>query len=921
MNMLRGCLIVCAAFAFGSGVSTADCYHGICELNKMKPDKPLDERFTHPPADARILKIVHGLPDAPGAQDALFQSLKEQGFGGIVTNVAFEQYMKSEDKWAAFLRGVNESAKLGMAMWLYDECGYPSGAAGGITMEGHPEYEAEGLLTVDAKSGGGAVAIDLPPGELFRAVAVPVKDGALVLNESVDAASSVHDGKLAWDAPAGSWRVFVFTKSYLYEGTHAAVSLAYKLPYVNLISPEPTARFIEVTHGEYARRLGDDLGRRFIATFTDEPSLMSVFMRPQPYSVLPWGPHVSAEFERRCGYAIERGLPALCADAGPEGRRFRYDFWRTVGELVSENFFGQIQTWCHEHKIRSGGHLLCEESLLDSVPLYGNFFQCARRLDAPSIDCLTSIPSEVPWHIARLISSAAELEGRAVTMCETSDHSQRYRPEGDKRPVRDVSEAEIRGTCNRLMVSGINTITSYYSFAGLNKEQMNRLNDWIGRCCTTLRGGHQVADIALVRPTETAWVRFTPSRHWTHDAPVEAHRVDKIYRDAGDSLFRAGRDFTYADAQALLDAKPGEGVLKHGDLCWRVVILPDTDTLPLDAWETLERFYRSGGVVIALTSLPANSDKEFPAPRVQEIAKELFGDGAAGVSTNEAGGVAVFLPPGSEALLTLMLNAIIEPDGHAASKDAPLRVTHRRIDGREIYFVINDGAQAWEGDFVLPGKGEIEQCNPATGAITPLSSAADVHLNLEPFGGMLFRFKEAVAPRRLEVKAGGLPGLTAYPLPEAAPVAANGEFVTASIEPDPALGGWRASGTITKANVDTFLFSVFNYPAPVDVHDATYLSLDLWLPEAQKANVPMLVILRDTGGLEFCAETGVPLNAAGHACCNIPMNRFQRAGWRPMPDRALDSANIAAISVGWGGYFGAENENVTFRFSPPRIAR
>ena len=35
----------------------------------------------------------------------------------------------------------------------------------------------------------------------------------------------------------------------------------------------------------------------------------------------------------------------------------------------------------------------------------------ARRLDAPGIDCLTSLPPEVPWYIARLLASAAEVEG------------------------------------------------------------------------------------------------------------------------------------------------------------------------------------------------------------------------------------------------------------------------------------------------------------------------------------------------------------------------------------------------------------------------------------------------------------------------------------------------------------------------------
>src|SRR5262249_46854632 len=151
---------------------------------------------------------------------------------------------------------------------------------------------------------------------------------------------------------------------------------------------------------------------------------------------------------KRRGYRLEPIVPDLVLDMGPTCRKHRYDYWHTIAELVSENYFGQIQNWCHGHKILSGGHLLAEESLVGHVPLYGDFLRCARRLDAPSIDCLTSLPAEVPWSIARLMASAAELEEKTVVMCETSDHIQRYRPPGDKRPVRDVSEAEIRGTCN-----------------------------------------------------------------------------------------------------------------------------------------------------------------------------------------------------------------------------------------------------------------------------------------------------------------------------------------------------------------------------------------------------------------------------------------------------------------------------------------
>lgn len=712
----------------------------------------------NPPARFRILKIVHGLPEQPEEQDKLLGKLKVQGFGGIVTNVSFKDYLQSEVRWQSFVRGIHEAKKAGMALWLYDERGYPSGNAGGLTMRDHPEWEARGLLIADQVVGRGPVTLEVPPGQVKRAAAFPIRDGLIDLDKGVDLSGQGQNGKLTWDAPDGKWHVMLFTEDRIYEGTHAAVSLADKLPYINLLQPEPTARFLEVTHDAYARRLGNDLGQWFIATFTDEPSLMSVFLRPQPYRVLPWAPNLAEQFQKRRGYALEPLLPALVADAGPRGARTRYDFWLTVGELVSENFFGQIRDWCRQHHVPSGGHLLAEESLLAHVGFYGDFFRCVRCLDAPSIDCLTSIPKEVPWYIARLISSAGELEGRPDTMCETSDHSQRYRPQGDTRPIRIVTEDEIRGTCNRLIVNGITTITSYYSFKDLSNEQLRRLNLWIGHCCAMLYGGHQVTDVALVYPIESLWSKYAPSRHSHQNVPAEGHQVAKLYRQTADQLFTGARDFTFIDSRTLAEAQAADGVLRYRDLQWRVVVLPGVDTLPMAAWENLARFWRTGGMVVAVGSLPANSPSEFPSPAVQGLAKELFGDGTDARSTvNAAGGVAVYLPVQAAGQLPSVLDAVLDPQVRISGTGSPIRTTHRQIAGREVFFLINDSADAWEGDVSLAAEGPGKQYDPATGAITPVASSNDIRLKLAPYGGVLFRFAKPRPPQRRPVPPNTLP--------------------------------------------------------------------------------------------------------------------------------------------------------------------
>jgi len=883
-------------------------------------------RFAQPPAQSRILKIIHGWPDGPEAQDDLIRRLTQQGFGGAVCNVSFDQYLESEAHWHSFTRAVQAARKAGMALWLYDERGYPSGNAGGLVLREHPEWEARGLLIADAESSGGPVTLDMPPGKLVLAAAFPVNDGQINLAQRTELAGQIAGGKLRWTAPAGQWRVLVITEDRLYEGTHAEGNLSAKMPYVNLLQPEPTKLFLDLTHDRYGARFGGNLGKDFVATFTDEPSLMSCFLKPMPYRPLPWSANLPVEFKRRRGYALDTAmLPALIANAGSQGEKFRYDFWLTVGELVSENYFGQIQERCRRLNIASGGHLLMEEGLVAHVPLYGDFFRCARRLDAPSIDCLTSLPPEVPWFIARLLASAAELEGRTIVMSETSDHSQAWRPAGNKRPQRVVAESEIRGTCNRLFVSGVNTITSYYRFTDLDDAALRRLNEWVGRCATLLTGGHQVADIAVLYPVESLWTKFIPARHWANDSPAAA-RIENAYRAAADSLFNSQRDFTFVDSRALTEAKVKSGALVHGDLRWRAVVLPAADTLPLAAWKNLAHFVRSGGVVIALGALPQNSESEFPSSRVQTLARELFGEPqeGPGVVAHKSGGAGIFLPTGSEGLLPLVLDGVLERVVKVHSPGSPLRATHRRIEGHEVFFLINDSPKPWQGEVTFCASGRGERWDVATGTLAETNLGDRVSLSLEPYGAAGFRFSAARAPKKHAAMSGALPNLAIRMTPVVTPTVARGEFVSAELTPDATHSqtgqpAWRASAVLTKGKVDTFLFTRFSQPQPLDLEAADCLILDTWVPEGQRTPNQILLIVQEQDGGDFLANTGRSLGTPGHQRVFLPLSRLQLAGWSKDSDGVLDLKQVKEIRVGWGGYLGAEGERVEFSVAMPQV--
>ena len=63
------------------------------------------------------------------------QDYRDRGLGGVVCNVAFQGYLDSDQNWRNLVAVVEACHELGMVVWIYDEQGYPSGAAGGLVLK------------------------------------------------------------------------------------------------------------------------------------------------------------------------------------------------------------------------------------------------------------------------------------------------------------------------------------------------------------------------------------------------------------------------------------------------------------------------------------------------------------------------------------------------------------------------------------------------------------------------------------------------------------------------------------------------------------------------------------------------------------------------------------------------------------------
>jgi hypothetical protein len=933
-------LAVLSAVAFGALLAVIPARAG---------DVPsLAARFRDPPSDRRILQIVHGLPASPEARAERLARLARRGFGGIVANVAFDRYLRSEEHWAEFLSGFGAARAAGMTVWLYDEDGYPSAAAGGIVLEEHPEWEARGLLcTVLERDGGVPTEIALPEGDLVSLTAHPYGDGGPRLDGAVDLRGAVGpDRRARFDRP-GRWRICGFTEARLYEGTHAEGNLYRKRRYPDILSRDAIRRFVELTHGAYAARIGP-LAGKVEASFTDEPSLMSVFLREMPLPALPWSPGLADAFRRLHGRDLVPLLPALVSDFGADPqvrvgtpRRARCEFWETVGREAAEAYFGTIRDWCRAHGIASSGHLLAEEDLGSHVGFYGDFFSCASRLDIPGIDCLTSDPAGVPWHIAKLIGSIACVEGRAKTMSETSDHAQRWRGPGDSRPRRDVTAAEILGTNHLLYAAGINTTTSYYPWSGLADDEVRRINLDIGRCGTVLEGGRHVAEVAVLYPRESAWAHFTPQRLWA-SAP-EVRRIDAVYRSALDSLFPGGRDLDVIDATALARAEAAGGALRLGEERFRVLVLPAVDVLPIEALRKVADLARSGGTVIALGEVPASTVREFPSADARAIVEEVWGAGALDAARDAeraiervlpSGGRGVYLPAACAWLLPRVVDRILEPDFRAPA-GSPLRAAHRLKDGRHFYFVVNCSGLPWSGPISTRGEGPAERWDPATGEIAPAPASADnsIVLSLPPYGAAFLAF-----PSWREAKArggsavGGLfveAGLEAGGAGSPALAAVGPSHVKAAASPLGAGPGplpARVTAKIEKGGVDSWCFADLRFPRPADFSRSEALEVVAAVPagkEAPGARLLAIVVEEAPDGrtADYIADLDIPLDTAGRRRAVPTIAALRLAGWSKDPDGRLDLDRVRSIRIGWGGHIGREGEEVVFDLESVRFLR
>ncbi|MCD9022503.1 glycosyl hydrolase [Cohnella silvisoli] len=711
------------------------------------------DRFADPPALYRPAPLWVWNDDMTEEQirDQLGR-MKARGFGGafvhprpgLVTAYLSEAWF---ELWGKALEAAD---KLDLKLYLYDENSYPSGFAGGHVPSRMPDGLA-GALTARLVETGECghlrweSALSGAQGRLLSAYAVEGGNGS---------ASSLRLKTEVTKRPPSEWPSFGNRFLLLEWRIPETSAWLGGFAYPDLLRPEAARHFLETTHEAYRARFGDRFGERIPALFTDEPCLVhGHFPDAQP---LPFSYWFASQFEQRNGYSLIEHLPCLFADAAAgDGKaidplKVRYDYYDTLRELWANNWVKPISDWCELHGLAFTGHYLEHNWPYPwgrSSPSVMSFYE---YMHWPGIDMLlTSLLKENGRDPHLLVTireahSAANQLGRKRVLCEA------YGAGGW-----DSTFEDFRRIGDWLYVHGINFLNPHLtlsSIAGARKrdypqsfdwrqpwwEPYGKLNDYFARLSVALGEGETRNRILVLNPTTSFYMK-TPD---LAEPGLEPNHAEPLSSDVAILQLLSERQWDFDLGDEFIAERHGrtEGasfVIGQGK--YEVVVIPAAmENVRESTMQLLGEYLSQGGKVLALGS-PTRIEGNVAEERLEQLKAH---EGWMTVENAEA--LERTLHSFLSQRLTIASMGTDEDFTGWSERSALAHLRREQTDGSVIWFVVNSGPKAFQGNLRLKGEA-LERLNPWTGAAEPAvyrhsgDGTLEMHITLEASGSLLLR--------------------------------------------------------------------------------------------------------------------------------------------------------------------------------------
>ncbi|HOD82703.1 MAG: Glycosyl hydrolases family 2, sugar binding domain [Planctomycetes bacterium ADurb.Bin126] len=546
------------------------------------------------------------------------KELNAKGYAAFGRTVPGEPPVWSQPWWDFWSQAAQECAKRGMGLGLDDYTfNWPGNGSYIDELANLPHmksYLGEVQWT-QARLAGGKELKQALPKDFLAAFAYPLTEKGMDVNAGQDLKDAVKDATLTWTAPAG-------------EDCMVVVSTL-KPNY--MLHPKHGQELCRVYFQRFEDRTAPQARKGLNFFFQDELGI--------PLHLGVWSEDFRKEFQDRKDYDIVQFLPALRQNAGMITPKVRLDYWDVVMDLAEERYFKPVFEWHWKRGLIYG----CDNNGRGLAPLeYGDYFRATRWFTAPGNDAPARGLSFLQTKVS---SSIAHLYERPRTWLEAF-HSMGWasRPEW----LTEQLDRHFLFGGNLLCLHGL-----YYSTDGgwwewappdfhFRMPYWPHAQKWFHyarRLSYLLSQGRHVCDVAILYPTAT----------------MQAGMGDqKPAFQAAAELFNAGIDFDFIDDQSAARAEIEDGHLVVSGERYKVLILADSKVVRYGLVPKVLEFFRNGGKVIALGSLPLASDRAGSDDvLVDQVFKEVMDATGAEVAkglrpetiTNAAGGLGMVILP------------------------------------------------------------------------------------------------------------------------------------------------------------------------------------------------------------------------------------------------------------------------------------
>lgn len=578
---------------------------------------------------------------------------------------------------------IKQAQKRNMRVWIIDEGKYPTGFAGGLFSRKRPDLRMQVLRVVNH--------IDVNAGQsIKRELSTNIVSAAAVNRMNQESrVVPIQSGEINWAAPKGrgNWTILLVGHVFRTSPTRSINNLTGKKDTTNslmdYLNPVATQQFLDWTHRQYKKYIGDEFGKTVMGFRSDEPA----------YYMTPWTPKILAQFKKEKGYDVQPYLASFFDRHSSEKiKKIKADYWDVWSRMYRDNFFRLIGNWQAGNHLEYVDHIdhdgpETNKMMLDLARTEGDYFRDMQYLAIPGVDAIWN--QVWPGTIAnfpKLASSAAHQFGRSRAFSESFAA---YKP----RP----NVGQVRWVLNDEMAHGINLfeIMFYMSTASkyggphgfMASDSFPGVMKYANRACYLLAQGRPATNIALLFPTSSLWFRDTTANASTW------HMAEQ--------LIEHQRNFDFVDDQMLPDMLLPDGkILKNkSGQEYKTVIIPAVSVLPKkDIW-ILKTFVQAGGHVI------------FAGQKPPMVENSTFRN------ADKASDLKWALHDPSGLLTARVLNVLPGPDVRFNTPDTKIEYTHRYLKNGDAYFFFNRSDEEQDREVIIKGNGDVQVWDAYTGQI------------------------------------------------------------------------------------------------------------------------------------------------------------------------------------------------------------